>query len=175
VVCDESDGYYTYFGDIITDVETASAYTIGSTVSVSFNGGNPRNIFQNRSDGTWSSIINTYVETSYWYGNQTGVVQWNYTADNFTFLEIQKFNGSNWETIKTDTDPYTIFKAVPILSKTYNVYTTTVTVEWITKGAAPGTYRIKYNGVNRNAMYSVTTGVYKYFKHNGTSSQFTLQ
>ncbi|PJZ28833.1 neutral/alkaline non-lysosomal ceramidase N-terminal domain-containing protein [Leptospira kmetyi] len=135
------------FGKVLTDVKTSYNKT-KDAVSAKFQGTHPRVVQDKKLDGTLSSF---------------------YDPSRYTYLEIQKKNGSQWTTIATDNDPYTAFDWVRTggdLSPTSEV-----TITWLVRNQTPGTYRIVYNGLAKQFWLFLWT----YKKVTGISKEFVLQ
>jgi neutral ceramidase len=130
------------FGDIAKDVD--AKYPVGShRVSVTFWSAHPRTAQLRQRAGALSP--------------------------SFTYLEVQRQEGSDWTTLATDADPTTRFRwkrwgnfMVP-LSQT--------TIEWDPGDAAQGTYRIVHHGVAKHSWLGFFE---RYETFEGKSSTFTL-
>lgn len=111
------------YGSVKADVNNDSYY-VGDWVKASFEGVNPRHISLLKIDG--SKLV-----------------------DDYSYMEVQKLVNGSWETVYTDSNPYTTFK--------YSG--STATVGWLIKNedVQPGTYRLVYNGIAK------TAGGYKQF------------
>jgi neutral ceramidase len=89
-----------------------------------------------------------------------------YDPDSFSYLEVQQeVLSGKWEPVRTDQDPYTVFKWKRTGKRSSP--TSQVEISWILRDAMPGTYRIVYNGLSRNLL-----GGYSGFT--GTSSEFHI-
>ncbi|TGK06695.1 alkaline ceramidase [Leptospira semungkisensis] len=135
------------FGTVLTDANASYSKT-KDTVSVRFQGSHPRVVQDKKLDGSLSSY---------------------YDPNNYTYLEIQKKNGSSWTTIATDNNPYTAYDWVRTggdLSATSEV-----TITWLIRNQQPGTYRVVYNGLAKQFWVFFWT----YAKFTGISKEFVLQ
>ncbi len=139
---------YTYAAAVPTPIDVndsgklvtdvKSTYKKGETVTATFEAANPRSISDLRIAGDTKLV-----------------------PDNYTYMKVQKKVNGKWKTIATDTDPYTY-------TRYHNhVNTYQVNVNWLTKNASKGTYRLVYWGVKKDTLIS-------YHKVVGTSSAFTI-
>ena len=139
---------YTYAAAVPTPVDVndsgklvedvQSSYKRGETVTAVFEAANPRSISDLRIAGNKKLV-----------------------PDNYTYMKVQKLVNGKWKTVATDADPYTY-------TRYHNhVSTYRVNVNWLTKNASKGTYRLVYWGVKKDTLIS-------YHKVVGTSSAFTL-
>lgn len=99
------------YGTLTEDVDITKIYDLGDTVSATFEGSNPRHIVTLINDGKLD-------------------------ADDYTYMEVQKLEGTDWVTVRTDSDPYT----------TYQYDSNKATVSWLLRDADEGVYRLVYNG-----------------------------
>ncbi|MBW0432510.1 neutral/alkaline non-lysosomal ceramidase N-terminal domain-containing protein [Leptospira yasudae] len=135
------------FGKVLTDANNSYNKT-RDTVITKFQGTHPRVVQDKKLDGTLASF---------------------YDPSSYSYLEIQKKNGTQWTTIATDNNPYTAFdwaRTGGDLSPTSEV-----TITWLVRNQSPGTYRIVYNGLAKQFWVFFWT----YKKVTGTSKEFTLQ
>lgn len=135
------------FGKVLTDVNTSYSKT-KDTVVTKFQGAHPRVVQDKKLDGSLSSY---------------------YDPNSYTYLEVQKKNGSSWTTIATDNNPYTAYdwaRTGGDLSATSEV-----TITWLVRNQQPGTYRVVYNGLAKQFWGFFWT----YKKFTGTSREFVLQ
>lgn len=135
------------FGKVLTDANAGYSKTKDSVV-VKFQGAHPRVVQDKKLDGSLSSF---------------------YDPNNYTYLEVQRKNGSSWTTIATDNNPYTAYDWVRTggsLSATSEV-----TITWLIRNQSPGTYRIVYNGLAKQFWGIFWT----YKKFNGISKEFLVQ
>jgi len=139
---------YTYAAAVPTPVDVndsgklvedvQSSYKRGETVTAVFEAANPRSISDLRIAGNKDLV-----------------------PDDYTYMKVQKLVNGKWKTVATDNDPYTY-------TRYHNhVDTYRVNVNWLTKKAAKGTYRLVYCGVKKDTLIS-------YHKVVGRSSAFTL-
>ena len=118
--------------------DVQSSYKRGETVTAVFEAANPRSISDLRIAGNKKLV-----------------------PDNYTYMKVQKLVNGKWKTVATDNDPYTY-------TRYHNhVSTYRVNVNWLTKNASKGTYRLVYWGVKKDTLIS-------YHKVVGRSSAFTL-
>lgn len=124
-------------GTLVKDVEK-DVYYNGETVSVVFNGANPRHISNMRIDGS--------------------------LPQDYTYLEVQKNVNGNWTTVRKDDDPYTYIT----LKSPGTGQPLQATVSWLLRDVEPGTYRLVYDGYSKNALggYDAFTGTSKPFNVN---------
>ncbi len=130
------------FGRVVTDA--AASYAMGNNqVSVTFWSAHPRTAQIRQREGA--------------------------VPAGFTYLEVQRWNGSAWERYAADGDPFTRFYWKRIggsLSPQSQV-----TVQWDLDQAAPGTYRIVHNGVARKwGLFAPS-----YVSFSGASRAFTVK
>ncbi len=139
---------YTYAAAVPTPVDVndsgklvedvRSSYKRGETVTAVFEAADPRSISDLRIAGNKDLV-----------------------PDDYTYMKVQKLVNGKWKTVATDNDPYTY-------TRYHNhVDTYRVNVNWLTKKAAKGTYRLVYVGVKKDTLIS-------YHKVVGRSSAFTL-
>lgn len=139
---------YTYAAAVPTPVDVndsgklvedvKSSYKRGETVTAVFEAANPRSISDLRIAGNKDLV-----------------------PDDYTYLKVQRLVNGKWKTVATDNDPYTY-------TRYHNhVDTYRVNVNWLTKKAAKGTYRLVYYGVKKDTLIS-------YHKVVGKTSAFTL-
>lgn len=112
------------YGQLKADVSKAE-YAKGERVTASFTGVNPRHV----------SIL-TIKDSA--------------LVEGYSYMEVQKQIGEKeWETVLTDTDPYTTFRCVNSARDGW-----TATVGWLIKGDnfENGTYRLVYNGIAKRLV-----------------------
>ena len=111
------------YGTLLTDV-SKSEYLPGEWVTATFSAVNPRHMTEL-----------TLADDP--------------RAADYSYLLVQKQVGSDWVTVKTDTDPYTTFRCV----RGGNSAGWNATVGWLLKGEdlASGVYRLVYQGMARTA------------------------
>lgn len=128
------------YGELTQDVGK-SEYTSGEWVMASFSGVNPRHI-------TMLTLEDSEL------------------VDGYSYMEVQMLSDDGqWQTVLTDTDPYTTFK-----------YTdSTATVGWLLKGNnyESGTYRLVYNGIAKTSGEGLFSSDYKAFS--AASSEFAVE
>ena len=139
---------YTYAAAVPTPVDindsgklvtdVKDTYKRGETVTATFEAANPRSISDLRIAGNKELV-----------------------PDNYTYMKVQKLVNGKWKCVATDADPYTYIRYHNHVSS-YRV-----NVNWLTKKAAKGTYRLVYYGVKKDTLIS-------YHKVVGRSSAFTL-
>ncbi|TGK09744.1 alkaline ceramidase [Leptospira selangorensis] len=135
------------FGKVLTDPNSSYNRT-KDTVTVKFQGSHPRVVQDKKLDGSLSSF---------------------YDPNTYTYLEIQKKNGSSWTTVANDNNPYTAYdwaRTGGDLSATSEV-----TITWLIRNQQAGTYRVVYNGLAKQFWGIFWT----YKKFTGTSKEFVLQ
>ncbi len=137
------------FGNAVQDA-AASYSKDHDTVSVRFQAAHPRTVLVKKMDGSLSQY---------------------YDPDSYTFLEVQKKVGSDWQTIATDGDPYTAFDWERNGGSSSLSDQSFATATWLVRNQQPGTYRIRYNGLAKR-WYFFWTG---YEKFTGYSREFVLQ
>jgi neutral ceramidase len=109
------------FGDLVIDPVWLRpvgerVYGIGQRVQVGFWGGHPKNVF--------------------------GTVAARRVDQLPTFLEVQRWTGALWETVRTDADWDTTFRWERV-----GLAASKVTIDWLPgPGTDPGTYRILHRG-----------------------------
>jgi neutral ceramidase len=129
------------FGKVITNAR--SSYTMGQTVSVTFQAANPRNAAQLKANGTLAKYC---------------------SGGTYSYMEVQSSadGGRTWQTFRTDADPYTTFAWQRTLG-----CTSQATLTWLLKDASiqPGLYQLQYNGISKNLFgcYVPFTGVSRSF------------
>ncbi len=112
------------YAQLKADVSKAE-YAKGERVTASFTGVNPRHV----------SIL-TIKDSA--------------LVEGYIYMEVQKQIGEKeWETVLTDTDPYTTFRCVNSARDGW-----TATVGWLIKGDnfENGTYRLVYNGIAKRLV-----------------------
>lgn len=140
---------YTYAAAVPTPVDTNNpgalvedvkdSYRIGDTVTAVFEAANPRSISDLRIAGNKELV-----------------------PDNYTYMKVQKLVDGQWKCVATDANPYTY-------TRYHNhVSTYRVNVNWLTKKASKGTYRLVYYGVAKDNPISYRSVV-------GRSAPFTLK
>ncbi len=135
-------GPLALFGDLVLDApwlrpEADRVYQRGQRIAVSFWGGHPKNVF--------GTVNNRMVDALP------------------TFLEIQRWTGSKWETIKTDADWDTAFHWERV-----GIAASKITITWdIGPEALSGTYRVIHTGFSLDAAAKVSS-------YQGISPQFTI-
>ena len=118
--------------------DVQATYKIGDTVTAVFEAANPRTMSDLRIAG------NTELAPA-----------------NYTYMKVQKLVNGQWKCVATDNDPYTY-------TRYHNhVSTYRINVNWLTKYAKKGTYRLVYYGVAKDGPLS-------YHKVTGRSSAFQL-
>lgn len=125
-------------GTLKEDVK--STYKIGDTVTAHFEGANPRHI--------------TILRNSR---------RKDLAPDNYSYMYVQVKKDGKWVTLLTDEDPYTYIH----FSGTWPNNYTDASVNWLTKKADPGEYRLVYHVISK-------TGNDSYKVMNAVSSPFTL-
>jgi len=125
-------------GTLKEDVK--STYKIGDTVTAHFEGANPRHITILRNSG-----------------------RKDLAPDNYSYMYVQVKKDDKWVTLLTDEDPYTYIH----FSGTWPNNYTDASVNWLTKKADPGEYRLVYHVISK-------TGNDSYKVMNAVSSPFTL-
>ena len=139
---DACTGPLAKFGDLVTDPFWLGqlkdrVFRRGQQVSVSFWGGHPKNVFGTRFNRFTDSLP--------------------------TFLDVQRWNGSSWQTIRTDADWDTTFRWERI-----GVAASKLTLTWnLTPEAPLGLYRV----VHRGFSLDTTGGINAYL---GESPQFQV-
>ena len=130
------------FGDVVTDA--AAVYAKGNNrVSVTFWSAHPRTVQLRQRSGQ--------------------------VPADFSYLEVQRWNGSAWERHVTDSDPFTRFIWKRIgggLSAQSQV-----TIDWDLDLAPPGSYRIVHRGVAKK--FGLTGPAYQSFS--GASRRFDVR
>lgn len=140
---------YTYAAAVPTPVDTNNpgalvedvkdSYRIGDTVTAVFEAANPRSISDLRIAGNKELV-----------------------PDNYSYMKVQKLVNGRWKCVATDANPYTY-------TRYHNhVSTYRVNVNWLTKKASKGTYRLVYYGVAKDTPISYRSVV-------GRSAPFTLK
>jgi neutral ceramidase len=132
------------FGDLVMDPlwlrpDNQRVYSRGqrATVAVSFWGGHPKNVF--------GTIENRKVDALP------------------TFLEVQRFDGSMWQTVRTDADWDTTFEWTRV-----GVAASSLKLTWVLgPNAQVGTYRIKHSGFSLDGLRNVNS-------YQGISPTFTV-
>jgi neutral ceramidase len=138
------DGRGAGFGAVLTEPRAEYAAE-RATVTVTFQGAHPRSVQELGAGG----VLSRY-----------------YDPAAYSYLEIQRNDGSRWVTVRTDGDPYTAIDWADTSVLGNGVSTMSVT--WLVRGEEPGIYRVVYNGVAKTAA-----NAHEAFK--GTSRQFTLK
>ncbi|NLL63626.1 MAG: neutral/alkaline ceramidase [Ruminococcaceae bacterium] len=110
-------------GILKEDVEN-KVYKLGDTVSAVFTAANPRHIPTLRMTDS------------------------SYLPDNYTYMEVQKKEGKNWVTVRTDSDPYTYIHFPEKWCSTSK----TAKVSWLLRDAEPGEYRLVYNPIAKQTF-----------------------
>ena len=139
---------YTYAAAVPTPIDVndsgklvedvKSSYKKGETVTAVFEAANPRSVSDLRIAGNKDLV-----------------------PENYTYMKVQKLVNGKWKTVATDTDPYTY-------TRYHNhVSTYRINVNWLTKKASAGTYRLVYKGIKKDTLLS-------YHKVTGVSSPFTV-
>jgi neutral ceramidase len=129
------------FGKVVTNAK--GSYSMGQTVSVTFQAANPRNVAQLKANGTLAKYC---------------------SGGKYSYMEVQTSSdgGKTWQTVRTDADPYTTFTWQRTVG-----FTSRATVTWLLKDASiqPGLYRLQYNGIAKNLLgcYVPFTGVSRSF------------
>jgi len=134
------------FGNVVTQAN--DSYSIGETVSVTFQSAALRNVPQCRTNGKLDKFF----------------------PNGFNYFEIQKQNADGtWTTVRTESDPYT---TITWQRDGSDVSTkSTVTIQWLLKdNPEAGTYRIQYNGVAK-----VRLAINAYKAYTGTSNTFVIK
>ena len=116
---------------------------------MSFRAAHPRTVLVKKLDG---SLSNYYDPATY------------------SFIEVQKKVGSNWQTVATDNDPYTAFDWEREGGSSSLSDQSRATATWLIRNQTPGTYRIKYNGLAKRWFFFFT----RYEKFTGYSGTFDL-
>ena len=135
------------FGKVLT--APASSYNANrDSVTVVFQAAHPRTTLIKKLDGTLSNY---------------------YDPESYNMIEVQRRVNGNWQTVATESDPYTSFQWVRTggdLSATSEA-----TVLWKIRNQPPGTYRIRYHGLAKRWYFFWTS----YQKFTGTTDSFQLQ
>lgn len=139
------------FGAVLSNANASYSRT-RATVEVDFRASHPRTVLAKKIDGTLSSF---------------------YNPDTFTFMEVQKKVGSNWQTVANDGDPYTAYDWIREGDDPNNSLSdrSTAHMKWIVRNQPAGTYRIKYNGLSRQWFFWWP----RFNKFTGYSREFQLQ
>lgn len=101
------------------------SYKRGETVTATFDAANPRSISDLRIAGNKQLA-----------------------PDNYTYMKVQKRVNGKWKTVATDENPYTYIRYHN------HIDTYQVSVNWLTKKAQKGTYRLVYDCVKKDAPMS---------------------
>ncbi|MBI41158.1 MAG: alkaline ceramidase [Leptospiraceae bacterium] len=135
------------FGKVLT--APASSYNANrDSVTVVFQAAHPRTALIKKLDGTLSNY---------------------YDPESYNMIEVQRRVNGNWQTVATESDPYTSFQWVRTggdLSATSEA-----TVLWKIRNQPTGTYRIRYHGLAKRWYFFWTS----YQKFTGTTDSFQLQ
>jgi neutral ceramidase len=137
------------FGAVLEDVE-ATYSRASATVRVRFRGAHPRTILVKKMDGSLGAF---------------------YSADDYTFMEVQRKTGDTWSTVATDTDPYTAFDWRREGGSNSLSDQSIATATWLVREQPAGAYRILYHGLAKRLLGFVHT----YEKFTGTSATFVLE
>ncbi len=141
---DACTGPLVAFGDLVIDPlwlrpDNQRVYSRGqrATVVVSFWGGHPKNVF--------GTVENRKVDALP------------------TFLEVQRFDGSVWQTVRTDADWDTTFEWTRV-----GVAASALKMTWVLgPNAQLGTYRIKHSGFSLDSSRNINP-------YQGISPTFTV-
>lgn len=163
----DSPSFTKSFGDVL--IEPEAVYKVGSTVTVTFVAGHPRNDLM--SERTFLTVERRVNNSSRSSPRNSNVVEDEVSRNEINVMESSDEAGSDyepeheWKVIATDTNIETRFvwkRLNPILG------TSSATVVWkILPGMEPGLYRIRHFGAHKTLLQSIVP-------YRGTSKVFQV-
>ena len=135
------------FGELQQPAETTYSHD-RDLVEVRFRGAHPRTVLSLKLEGKLGAF---------------------YGPESYSFLDVQRWDGSEWQNLLSDQDASTVFLWERQGGASSLSSRSTVTIRWHIRDQIPGTYRIRYHGLakqNRGLWvnYKPFTGISNSFE-----------